>query len=88
MPAARLPPRHLLRLHHHFFHVDALGDVVDADHHATAAAAGQWIAGERVVVWLVVAQPGHFLDLFHHMLLGSAADLRRGLERLEATNTG
>ncbi len=76
--------KHLLRLHHHFFHVDALGDVVDADHHATTAAAGQWIAGERVVVWLVVAQPGHFLDLFHHMLLGAAADLREeGLERLE-----
>jgi hypothetical protein len=28
--------QHLLRLHHHFFQGQALGDVVDTDHHAHA----------------------------------------------------
>ncbi len=42
---------HLLRLHHHFFQGQALGDVVDTDHHAAPGAAHQRVEGQGVVAW-------------------------------------
>ena len=63
---------HLLRLHHHLFQIEALGDVVDADHHTTAAAARQRVKSQGKVMRQLIATPGDPLDFFHLMLLDSA----------------
>lgn len=72
---------HLLRLHHHFFQAQPLGDVVDADHRAAAGAAHQRVEGQGVVAWRVDQRPGDPFDTLHAVLLGSPGELRK--ERLE-----
>ncbi len=56
---------HFLRLHHHFFQRQALGDVIDPDDHATPGAAHQWVEGEGVMPGFVVLGPGDAFDLGH-----------------------
>ncbi|MNO63721.1 hypothetical protein D3C76_544330 [compost metagenome] len=73
--------KHLLRLHHHFFHAQAVGDVVDADHRATPGSTHQRVEGQGVVAWRVGQRPGHALHPLHPMLFGGAGELRQ--ERLE-----
>src|SRR5690606_39193148 len=60
--------QHLLRLHHDFFHVDALGDVVDAYHHPATALSHQGIERQREMPGFLVEQPGDALDLGDLML--------------------
>ncbi|MNR12727.1 hypothetical protein D3C85_1290980 [compost metagenome] len=75
---------HFLRLHHHFFQRQALGDVVDTDNHATAGATHQRVEGQGVVAGDVVLGPGDAFDLGHAVSLDRVAQLRQeGLEGLE-----
>ncbi|MNZ43998.1 hypothetical protein D3C78_616150 [compost metagenome] len=68
-------------MHHHFFQRQALGDVVDTDDHATAAATGQRVEGQGVVAQVVALGPGDPLDLRHPVLFHGFLQLRQ--ERLE-----
>ncbi len=75
---------HFFRLDHHFFQRQALGDVVDADHHAAPAAAGERVEGEGVMAQLVALGPGDPLDLGHPVLFHGFLQLRQErLQRLE-----
>ncbi len=76
--------KHLFRLHHHFFQGQALGDVVDADHHAAAGTAHQRVEGQGIVAGLVVLDPGDALDLRHAVLFDGVLELRqKGFQRFE-----
>lgn len=76
--------QHLLRLHHHFFQGQALGDVVDPDHHAAPGTAHQRIERQGVMLGLVVLDPGDPFYPLHRVLLYRCLDLWQvRLERLE-----
>ncbi|MNX94165.1 hypothetical protein D3C86_1263880 [compost metagenome] len=81
--------KHFLRLHHHLFQGQALGDVVDPDHHATPGTAHQRIESQGVVAGFVVLEPGDSFDLGHRMLLDRFLELRqKRLERFEGKEDG
>ncbi|MCY1174305.1 hypothetical protein D9M73_145030 [compost metagenome] len=73
--------KHFLRLHHHLFQRQALGDVIDPDYHATPGTAHQRVESQGVVAGLIVLEPGDTFDLGHRMLLDRFLELRQ--ERLE-----
>ena len=53
---------HFVRLYYQFFHVQALGDVVDTDHRATPAGGRKRVEGQGVMPGFVVARPADALD--------------------------
>ena len=75
---------HFFRLHHHFFQGQALGDVVDSDHHTAPGAAHQRVERQRIMLGLVVLDPGDPFYPLHCVLLHGGLDLWQvRLERLE-----
>ena len=59
---------HLLRLHHHFFQRQTLGDVIDPDDHPASGTAHQRVEGQGVVAGFIVLDPGDALDFGHGVL--------------------